>query len=325
MAETGSITLNNGLTMPIIGLGTWQAPKGEVGAAVRTALESGYRHIDCAACYGNEAEIGAVFAEAFAAGTVARGDLFVTSKLWNSEHAPGDVRPALERTLADLRLDYVDMYLIHWPQNFAKEGAAGNCSFPRNEDGTMRYDLETTTAETWEAMEACVDAGLARSIGLSNFNSVQIAALLETARIPPANNQVEAHPFFSQRPLADFCREVGIAVTAYSPLGTGATIGGSTVVGHPVLIRIGEARGKSAAQVAVAWLARKGFCVIPKSVTPARVVANREVAFALTDAEAGEIDALNKDARNGWGGPKVDGKPRDLAHPHYPFRDGVAF
>ena len=162
MVQDGSLKLNSGYDMPIIGLGTWQAPKGEVGAAVRTALENGYRHIDCAACYGNEAEIGAVFEEAFAAGTVKREELFVTSKLWNSEHAPKDVKPALEKTLKDLRLDYVDMYLIHWPQNFAKE-AEGNCSFPRNEDGSMRYETETTSEQTWAAMEALVDAKLVRS------------------------------------------------------------------------------------------------------------------------------------------------------------------
>ena len=132
MAQEGSVTLSTEAQMPLIGLGTWQAPKGEVGAAVKAALEMGYKHIDCAACYGNEEEIGQVFSEVFAAGTVKREDVFVTSKLWNSEHAPADVLPALQKTLADLQLEYLDLYLIHWPQNFAKEGTPGNCSFPRN-------------------------------------------------------------------------------------------------------------------------------------------------------------------------------------------------
>ena len=136
MAQDATLTLNSGQAMPVIGLGTWQAPAGQVGAAVKTALENGYRHIDCAAIYGNEAEIGAVFAEAFSSGLIKREDLFVTSKLWNSEHAPENVRPALELTLKELRLDYLDLYLIHWPQCFAKE-SEGNRSIPKNDDGTI--------------------------------------------------------------------------------------------------------------------------------------------------------------------------------------------
>ena len=190
MAQDATLTLNSGQAMPVIGLGTWQAPAGQVGAAVKAALEGGYRHIDCAAIYGNEAEIGAVFAEAFSSGLVKREDLFVTSKLWNSEHAPDNVRPALELTLKELRLDYLDLYLIHWPQCFAKE-SEGNRSIPKNDDGTIKYDLETPSAKTWAALEQCVDAGLTRSIGLSNFNSEQIAGVCEGARIQPAVLQVE--------------------------------------------------------------------------------------------------------------------------------------
>ena len=132
--------------------------------------------------------------------------------------------PAVQKTLADLRLEYLDMYLIHWPQNFAKEGAEGNCSFPRNEDGSIRYDMETTTMETWTAMEGLVEAGLVKAIGLSNFNSKQITEILEKGKVKPANLQVEVHPYFSQEPLVAFCKDKGIAVTAYSPLGTGAEI-----------------------------------------------------------------------------------------------------
>ena len=186
--------LNTGHEMPLLGLGTWQAPPGEVGAAVRVALLAGYRHIDCAACYGNEKEIGEVFGAMVGdgAGQIPRSELFVTSKLWNSEHAPALVRPALEQTLADLRLGYVDLYLVHWPQAFEKVPGTTR-GFPRNEDGSMRYDLASSSADTWGAMEACAEAGLARSIGLSNFNSLQIAALKAAAgtKIVPAVNQVE--------------------------------------------------------------------------------------------------------------------------------------
>ena len=322
MAQDATLQLNSGQAMPVIGLGTWQAPAGQVGAAVKAALEGGYRHIDCAAIYGNEAEIGAVFAEAFSSGLVKREDLFVTSKLWNSEHAPDNVRPALELTLKELRLDYLDLYLIHWPQCFAKE-SDGNRSIPKNEDGSIKYDLATPSAKTWAALESCVDAGLTRSIGLSNFNSEQIAGVCEGARIQPAVLQVEIHPYFSQQPLVKFCQARNIVVTAYSPLGTGAVIDGSTVVGNPVLEEIGAKYGKSSAQVAICWLASRGLVVIPKSVTPARVLQNREVKFELSAEDIAKVDALNKDCRNGWGGPlSADGSPRDIAHPLYPFGAG---
>mmetsp|Transcript_23349 Transcript_23349/g.69945 ORF Transcript_23349/g.69945 Transcript_23349/m.69945 type:complete len:323 (+) Transcript_23349:105-1073(+) len=318
------IKLNSGAAMPVIGLGTWQAPKGQVGAAVRAALQGGYRHVDCAAIYGNEAEIGEVFAETFGGGAIKREDVFVTSKLWNSEHAPKDVRPALEQTLKDLRLDYLDLYLIHWPQSFAKE-QPGNCSVPKNADGTVKYDLETTSEQTWAALEACVDAGLCKAIGLSNFTSAQVQAILDAGRIPPAVLQVEVHPYHSQKPLVDFCAARGIVVTAYSPLGSGATLDGATVPANPVLKAIGEAHGKSAAQVAIAWLAARGLIVIPKSVTPARVAQNRDVDFELSAEDVAKIDALNQDLRIGFGGPLVDGRPRDAAHPKYPFKPGAPF
>ena len=213
-------------------------------------------------------------------------------------------------------------YLIHWPQAFEKVNAT-NVSIPKNADGTIKYDLKTTSRSTWAALEACVDAGLCRAIGLSNFNSEQVADVLGAGRIKPAMLQVEVHPYLSQVPLVAFCRERGIAVTAYSPLGTGAVIDGSTVVGNPVLQEIGKAHGKSAAQVAIAWLAQRGLVVIPKSVTPARVVQNRDVAFDLTAEEMTAVAKLNKDCRNGFGGPlSADGLPRDVKHPLYPFKPG---
>ena len=169
-----------------------------------------------------------------------------------------------------------------------------------------------------------MDAGLTRSIGLSNFNSEQIAGVCEGARIQPAVLQVEIHPYHSQQPLVAFCQERNIVVTAYSPLGTGAVIDGSTVVGNPILKEIGEKYGKSSAQVAICWLASRGLVVIPKSVTPARVLQNREVKFELSAEDIGKkIDALNKDCRNGWGGPlSADGSPRDIAHPLVPSGRG---
>ena len=178
-------------------------------------------------------------------------------------------------------------------------------------------------------MEALVSEGLVKAIGLSNFNSGQIDAIIEAGTIKPAVLQVEIHPYFSQEPLVAFCKERGIVPTAYSPLGTGQAINGQTVVGNATLAEIGAKYGKSSAQVAIAWLAQREIVVIPKSVTAARIAQNREVGFTLSDEDMATVSALNADARNGFGGPKVerDGEmqPRDLLHPLYPFRPGIAF
>lgn len=327
MAMNVSAALRTGAKMPLVGLGTWQAPAGEVGKAVSTALAAGYRHIDCAACYGNEAEVGASFAAAFAGG-VKREEVFITGKLWNSEHIPANVRPACEQTLADLKLDYLDLYLIHWPQNFQKvEGTTRG--FPRTPEGGIIYDMDTTIMDTWAAMEKLVEAGLVKAIGLSNFNSVQIAEIMEKSTIKPAVLQVESHPFFTQEPLIDFCKGHDIVVTAYAPLGTGSPIDGATIPTHPKLAEIGKAHGKSAAQVAIAFQVNRGVPTFPKSVTESRIKQNLDVMVQFSAAEMAAIGALNQDLRTGWGGPKVERnggmEPRDLLHPYYPFRPEVKF
>eukprot|EP01065_Artemidia_motanka_P024773 TRINITY_DN2967_c0_g2_i1.p1 TRINITY_DN2967_c0_g2~~TRINITY_DN2967_c0_g2_i1.p1 ORF type:complete len:344 (+),score=127.52 TRINITY_DN2967_c0_g2_i1:58-1032(+) len=319
--------LHSGADMPLVGLGTWQAPAGEVGNAVRAAVEVGYRHIDCAAVYGNEAEIGAVFADMFASGKVKREDLFVTSKLWNSEHRPENVESAVRTTLKDLQLEYLDLYLMHWPQQFEKvEGT--NRGFPRNEDQSIRYD-QVPLAETWAAMEKLVEQGLVRAIGLSNFNSVQIKAIHEGAKIKPHVLQCESHPFFPNEPLFALARSLGIVCTAYSPLGSGAEIDGYTVANHPELKKVADRHGKSAAQVACAWQLQRGNVVIPKSVSKERIAQNFDVTFALSAEDMAAIAALDGGLRCGWGGPKVerDGKsvPRDLLHADYPFVEGLEF
>jgi len=304
-----SVELNTGALIPIFGLGTWKAAKGEVGDAVTEALKLGYRHIDAAACYGNEAEVGA----AIKASGVERSDLWVTSKLWNNAHKQAAVKPACLKTLEDLGLEYLDLYLIHWPHAFQGGGAM----IPKNEDGTVIYDTETDYIETWAAMEELVSEGLVKNIGISNFNSEQVDRVMEIAKIVPAVNQVECHPFLSQKPLIEHCAKHGIKMTAYSPLGSG-----KLALTDERLVAIAQKYNKSAAQLMIRWQVQRGVVVIPKSVTPARLAQNIDVFdFKIEDADMLEIDAINEDKRIGVPEVEVQGKmvPRDAKHPYYPF------
>lgn len=317
------VTLSSGHSMPIVGLGTWKSKPGEVRAAVEAAIDCGYRHIDCAAIYGNEKEVGEALTTKLGGG-LERGDIFIVSKLWNNAHRKDDVRPACEKTLADLGLDYLDLYLIHWPHAFAPGGAM----IPRNEDGTVMYDEETEFTETWEAMEALVDAGLVRSIGISNFNAAQVRAVTAMCRIRPAMNQVECHPYFSQARLKEVCAGEGIPLTAYCPLGSADNPSRKPddpwLLEDKVLADVGAKHGKSAAQVAIRWQMQRGVVVIPKSVNPARIAANLDVCdFELTDEDMAAVDGLDRDWRCNVPSVQVDGefKPRDAAHRHYPFND----
>jgi alcohol dehydrogenase (NADP+) len=279
--------------MPAIGLGTWKATAGEVGAAVRMALELGYRHIDCAAIYGNEAEIGAALQCVLGQGELRREQLWITSKLWNDSHAPEYVRPALERTLADLQLASLDLYLIHWPvahrHGLLMPGSAAD-----------QIPLEQLPlASTWGAMEELVEAGLVRRIGVSNMSVAKLAALLPHCRIPPAVNQVERHPWLQQNDLLAFCTAHGIAVTAYSPLGSPASGGPAPLLHDPVITGIAAAHGASAAQVLIAWGITCGTSVIPKSVRPERLAANLQAAgeLRLNPAELERIAGLERHHR----------------------------
>ena len=210
------VKLSNGYEMPPIGLGTFLSPPGSVKSAVESAIKYGYKHIDAAAVYQNEKEIGEALKELFDKNIVGREDIFITSKLWNNSHRADQVLPALQKTLADLQLDYLDLYLIHWPLAFNP----GSDFFPKNESGQILYDEQTNFTETWKALEDCVAKGLTRSIGLSNFNSIQIKEICDNATIKPVVLQVELHPYLSQRKLVDFCKSLGIVVTGYSPLGS---------------------------------------------------------------------------------------------------------
>lgn len=288
----------NGDQIPILGLGTWKAEPGEVSKAVTEAIGMGYRHIDCAAIYANQHEIGEVFAHAVKQGVVAREELWVTSKLWNDAHKEPEVRPALEKTLADLQLEYLDLYLIHWPIAF-KPGVG----FPRSADEFLSLGQAPLT-ETWRGLEACVEQGLVKHIGVANFSPQKLQLLLDESNIKPAVNQVEMHPLLCQQGLKKFCDENGILVTAYSPLGSKDRPAVFKAENEPdlmdldVIKEIAATHDVTPAQILLAWAVNRGTIVIPKSVNPKRQKLNLEAAeIELDQTEMTRIDDLDRHFR----------------------------
>lgn len=289
--------LANGDRMPLLGLGTWKAAPGEVGAAVSTALELGYRHLDCAAIYGNEAEIGEALRRAFDAGTVSRDDLWVTSKLWCNRHREEEVEVGLRTTLEALGLEYLDLYLVHWPVA-VRHDVVG----PSSAEDFLTLD-EVPLEETWAGMTACLELGLTRHIGVSNYN---LARLRDHAAlsVAPEVNQVELHPYLQQRELVEGARELGILSTAYSPLGSMDRPDTMKGEDEPVLLHDAEVAavaaelGVSPAQVLIAWAIERGTAVIPKSVHPGRLAENLAAAdLRLTGAQMERLGALDRSFR----------------------------
>mgnify|MGYP000103134179 CR=1 FL=1 len=288
------LTFRNGDTVDAIGLGTWKSEPGEVYNAVREAIKAGYRHIDCAWIYDNEAEIGQAFQDAFEAGDVTREELFVTSKLWNSFHAADDVEPAIQESLKALKLDYLDLYLIHWPiaHKPGVKFSPDNTGFAPIED----YPI----ADTWKAMEALVEKGLTKHIGVSNFNIPKLQDLINKCSIVPEMNQVESHPLLAQNELFKFCSENEILYTAYSPLGSrdrAEAIKGADepdMFENDTLKRIASSHNVHPAQILIKWAEGRGTAVIPKSVNPKRLKANLASAeIQLTEEEMDAINALD--------------------------------
>jgi len=313
--------LNNGLTIPAVGLGTWRAPAGQVENAVDFALANGYRHIDCAHCYGNEKEVGTGLARAFK-GNLKREDVFVTSKLWNTHHNPDDVLPACKHTLTNLGLNYLDLYLMHWPCGLKLDKENPDAIIPKDEKGYPVFD-ETPIEKTWAAMENLVDLGYVKSIGLSNFNKSQIERIVKVAKHKPTVLQIESHPYFNQSDLVECCKKHDILVTAYSPLGSAPKEGKPHPLKDADLKAVADKFNKTPAHVCIRYQVDRGVAVIPKSVKTHRISANFDVFdFKLADTDLAAVSKLDRDYRTCV--PRVtlpSGEVilRDAGHAEQPF------
>ncbi|MED7789471.1 aldo/keto reductase [Francisella sp. 19X1-34] len=280
-------TLNNGNKIPVLGLGTYLSDNNDVYKAVKHAIKNGYRHIDCAYFYGNEDQVGKAIKECLEEDIVKREDLFITSKLWNAYHKYEQVKPALLKTLNNLDLEYLDLYLIHWP-------VATKVDVPTNAEDFISLD-EAPIIDTWKAMESLVDDRLVKNIGVSNFSIKKLKSLLEKdIKIKPVTNQVEVHPYFQQKNLLNFCKEQNILLTAYSPLGTSNAK--DELLGNLDIIRISEKYNAEPAQVILAWLIEKNIIAIPKSITPERIDKNLVSQYIKLDSN--DIHKLNSLDKN---------------------------
>ena len=290
-------TLNflNGDSMPVLGLGTWLSKPTEVYEAVVEAVKTGYRHIDCAYIYKNEKEIGKALKYLFAKNIVKREEMFITSKLWNNFHSPEQVEPAIRQSLKDLQLDYLDLYLIHWPLAFKKEHA-------QTSDDQYSLD-EMPLSATWKAMEGIKEMGLAKHIGVSNFSIPKLTAIIENSAVKPEVNQVEVHPYFQQDKLIAFCKENNILVTAYSPLGSRHMMQSEeSITKNPVVQKIAEKHNCTEAQVILAWGMERNTAVIPKSVNTERIRENfGSLQVKLDESDMSELAKLNRNLRNAKG------------------------
>ncbi len=303
-----TITLADGALMPAVGLGLWKIAGDKTAGLVLDAIEAGYRHLDSAADYGNEAEAGDGVRRAFAAGLCRREDLWVTSKLWNTYHHPDHVRPACERTLKDLGLDYLDLYLVHFPislryVDFAERYPPEWFFDPSAERPVMEI-APVSLSDTWAAMEELVEQGLVKRIGICNYTSGLLHDLFAYARIRPAVLQVESHPYLTQEALLRLARQYGLAVTAFSPLGAASYVeldmaaDADSVLTAPVVTGAAARLRRSPAQIVLRWALQRGTAVIPKTSRKERLQENLALFdFILNEEEMAGISALNRNRR----------------------------
>jgi len=270
--------------MPALGFGTLIPDAAVTKTATRDALEAGFRHFDCAERYRNEREVGEALDEGLVAAGIAREDIFVTTKLWNSNHRPERVEPAFEASLDRLRLRYLDLYLIHTPFAFQP----GDEQDPRDHNGNVLYDNGVTLLDTWRAMESLVDGGRCRAIGLSDISLNELLPIYESARIKPAVVQVEAHPYLPETELLEFCKKNGIVFLAFAPLGHGMKPG---LLEDPVISAIAARVGKTSAQVLLAWAVQRGTAVLTTPKSAARARENFDIS-ALPEDAFDEINSI---------------------------------
>lgn len=294
--------------MPVIGLGLWKIDKEQVANVVVEAIRAGYRHLDSACDYGNEKEVGEGIRRALEEGLCTREDLWVTSKLWNTYHRKEHVVMAMDQTLHDLGLDYLDLYLVHFP--IALEFVPFETRYPPewlfdpSEELPMMKPAAVPLQETWQAMETLVDSGLTRHIGVCNYNVSLMRDMLNYARITPAVLQVESHPYLTQETLMRFCREQDIAVTAFSPLGALSYLelemadASESVLVQPAVVAIAERVRKTPAQVILRWGVQRGNAIIPKTSKVERLTENAALFdFELTTEDMAQVSALNRHQR----------------------------
>jgi D-xylose reductase len=303
-----AISLKSGDRLPVIGLGLWKISGADAARVVENAASCGYTHFDCACDYGNEMEVGAGLKNVIQPGSARREDLWVTSKLWNTYHKPEHVRPALEKSLHDLGLDYLDLYLIHFPIALEyvpfDERYPPGWFFDPDAASPKMHPLRVPISDTWQALEELVRAGLVRNIGVCNFGVSLLRDLLAYAEIPPAVLQVESHPYLTHERLLRFCQQEEIAFTAFSPLGAasyfslGMAAEDEAVLQQPQVREIATRYNKSPAQVALRWGVQRGTAVIPKTSRPERLRENIAIFdFELTPDEMATISALHRNRR----------------------------
>ncbi|RYO10723.1 D-galacturonate reductase [Alternaria tenuissima] len=283
-----AIPLNTGATIPALGLGTWQSAPGEVKKAVVHAIESGYRHIDCAFCYQNEDEVGEALQDVISRGIVKREDLFITSKLWCTFHTRAE--EGLQKSLDLLKTPYVDLYLMHWPVPMNPKG--NHPLFPKHEDGSRDIDTSITHQDTWKNLENLIKShpDKVKAIGVSNYSVKYMEKLLAKATIVPAVNQIENHPLCPQQEVVDFCKEKGIHITAYSPLGST----GSPLFKDEVVNEVAKKHSVTPAVILLSYHLARNSSVLAKSVTPSRIDENKKL-ISLDGEDMEKLEKIHKE------------------------------